>query len=222
MKIKFTLLLCHAVAYLFLATSASAAVIFTENFENPDISGDSTKDPTGWIDQYGGGGRLSETSKWNPPVAYGPQIFNIWTTTSFNGTKFLTTGSSILPQTIVSGDQYDLSVAIGVRTDRSALTGILRLVAIDDGNGGAITVIATTSGTPTVDTFTESLSVTGTVDNALAGQRYAVQLGATGAAQHIGFDHVVLDITAVPEPTTAALFGMMGSLALLRRRRRGR
>ena len=203
--------LCAAVG------TANAAIVYTDSFESPDISGESGNPlPTGWVERLdiSGTARTAQTSAF--PTPFGDQVLGM-----FGGGSAVyevITTASILNETILSGFSYSATVHIGKRTDRNPKVGVIRLAAVD--GGGSVTVIDSTTGTPALTDFSETLDVSYVADGTYAGQRLAIILGeiagTSGGTRHIGFDNLSVDV--VPEPGSLALMGL-GGLCMLRRRR---
>ncbi len=201
-QMKSTMSLAAAMGSLVLAaTSANAAVIFTETFEDNDISGFSNDVETGWVKTSSAG--LVDLDDAAQFTGTGQAA---WT----NGTQ--TTTASILSDVLAVGTTYTLSSEIAKRTDLGG-TATIQLLA-------GTTVLDEVSATPTASDFSESIQLIFTPDGShagLIGQTLAIRIGVDSVQP--AFDNVVLDATAVPEPSSTALLGL-GGLALVFRRRK--
>lgn len=198
-------------------TTDAATILFTEDFESPNVTGDSNTNalPTGWAS-------VGNTANFEYLVegftGSGEQV--LWIRGGGSGkTGAVVTTASILSDTVVTGSEYTVSFDWGGLSNRPYQFEV-ELLAVDTGGGetqlGTSGVIGngSTNANGNVNT-PESFSVTPTTN---AGERLAIKITAlAGGTRHNAFDNVVLEV--VPEPGSLALLGM-GALCLAVRRRR--
>ena len=193
-------------AIALVAGSADAAVIFTESFENPSVTGFTNTNPTGWTENGGStSGGINEDSVAELDTPFGAQA--LWT----NGNDF-TTQSSILSDTLTDGLTYTLTVHLGKRSGLSGGTYTIDLLA-----GTTVLDTDTAEVSSTSTDFSQVSTIVFTPDAshaALLGQTLAIRLDGTTQTH---FDNVQL--TAVPEPGSLALLGLAGLLVATSRRR---
>jgi hypothetical protein len=190
------------------ATSANAAVMFTESFESPDEYQGGAGNvytntvPTGWS---GGAINTNLASDVNTP--YGNQA--AWTNDQTGIGGLLS--DALLIGNLQEGT-YTLTFNASSRVGSANYIGNLMA-------GG--TVIGSTATTVVNNTdmshFSTPLVVVVGAGHANLGQDIQIRFSATDIQPH--FDNVNLDFVAVPEPSTTALLGL-GGLALILRRRK--
>ena len=151
------------------------------SFELPDVSGFSCADPTGW-DATGGaclqGINDEDTGMFAAPD--GEQVAYVNTGTSLSHT---------LTNTLSVGTQYDLTVAIGTRSDVGGSYDV-RLMAGGD-------ILSSTNGALTAGTAFQDVTVsyTAPASHAQLGEPLVIYL--TGSTQP-QYDHIRLTAQAAP------------------------
>jgi hypothetical protein len=139
-------LLVAVTALCLLVSSAKAAVIFTESFESPDITGLTTTDPTGWTaaghPSYTG---LNDVDSGMVTTPYGSQVVKIY------GNASLTTSDSILSNVLETSMTYTLTFNVTERSDKS---GFDTRYAVDLMAG--TDVLGTVAGQTTLTDMSES------------------------------------------------------------------
>lgn len=241
MKIKLnktTLSLATAMGTLaFAATTANAAsiVITNHSFEDGNL--------TGWTNPGANVTDLTVTLPVDANYA-GSTSGDLPSTADGDFAATLTLGGDYgyirqdTGVTIVAGETYTLTVAVGARTDTglpviTAPGNILLRLGHGTGGLGYITTYEETQLVGSAEQAAGGLVAGGffdmtasfTAGAADAGQVLSILIGAAkGASSDAGgtydFDNVRLtDTAAVPEPSTTALLGL-GGLALILRRRK--
>ncbi len=123
--------------------------------------------------------------------------------------------SQALAETLQLGREYTLTVAVGYRDNRTFAGYSIALLA-----GTTTLANLESSVEPTRGTFTDiSLTYIPTSADPI-GSRLGIRIGALNGGA-VDFDNVRLDVAAVPEPSTLAMFlglGGMGLVAMIRRR----
>jgi len=192
-----------------LAVSASAAEIFTESFESPDITGIVNTDPTGWS----GSGHPSYTK--HADVDSGVFTTTYGTQAAYIGkdTGKLSTTASILSTTLAPNTDYTLTFNAAARNDKGQTDYLVDLLA-----GG--TVLDSTFGLISASDMSEggSLTYTTGASHANMGQTLAIRIGRGSAVtpwdHAILFDNVRLDASPstvvdndppTPDPMTWAV-----------------
>lgn len=207
MKLKFTARWSFVALIVVLsAGSANAALIFSEGFENPVVTGFSNTNPTGWAENgISTGGGINNDSDARLDTPFGDQA--LWT----NGNDFTTTGG-ILPNVLLTNTTYTLTVNLGRRTDLSGGTYTIALLAgttVLDSDSAAVLAASTNFSQVSTIVFTPDAS-----HNGLLGQTLAIRLDGTTQTH---FDNVQL--FAVPEPTSLVM-ALIGLTLTAGRRRR--
>jgi hypothetical protein len=178
-KTLFTLALLASV--LFAVASANAAVIFTEGFENPDVTGYTNTQPTGWT----GTGAINDNDSGGLTTPFGTQA--AWT----NSTNPLMTTTDILSDVLTENTIYTLSVNVGKRTNLGGGNYKISLYAGD-------TELDNVTGIPTTTDFSEVAQIVFQPDAthaALLGETLVIHLATNGGYQP-HFDNVILETTA--------------------------
>ncbi len=194
-------------------------LIFKGSFEDPDITGLTSTDPTGWASAgHPGYTGLNDENSGALETPYGAQVARIYSTAS------LTTTPSILDEVVADplpGTKmlYTLTFNVAERFDREQYD---TRFAVDLLAGS--TVLATLTGEVTTTDMSEvySLIYGANFGDPYAGEPLAIRLrkGAGGDWQsNPQYDNVILTGVLIPEPASLSLLGL-GGLALLRRRRR--
>lgn len=120
-----------------------------------------------------------------------------------------------LAETLQLGREYTLTVAVGYRDNQPFAGYSIALLA-----GGTTLANLESSVEPTRGTFTDfSLTYIPTSSDPI-GSALGIRIGARNSGA-VDFDNVRLDVAAVPEPSTLAMFlglGGMGLVAMIRRR----
>lgn len=120
-----------------------------------------------------------------------------------------------LTETLQLGREYTLTVAVGYRDNQPFAGYSIALLA-----GTTTLANLESSVEPTRGTFTDiSLTYIPTSSDPI-GSPLGIRIGALNLGA-VDFDNVRLDVAAVPEPSTLAMFlglGSMGVVALIRRR----
>ena len=220
---------------LFIASFASAAVVFTDDFETPDVtSAQSDGNTSGAINSdnwvkasngFGSGrqGTVDEAhGDFTDPA--GEQAYAFRYTNSGITTTFGSIGSAAVGTVITVN--FDV-----VMDGHNSTTPYLAALVTFDGagtrnriNGGVSdnvsSVLATTSGNSTTDGSYTNVEFSYTIDSAddAAVIGHDIALRFDGATSTAIIDNVTVDVVAVPE-ASAALLGCLGALMLLRRRR---
>ena len=204
---------------LFIASFASAAVVFTEDFEGYGNTDDNTlatydkfpPTPTDWVAANQGFG--SDKAGLNLDGAN--TVYSFRYTNSGLTTDFGVIGSFAAGQTITV--TFD-----SLADDGGSTGGTLQLATF---NGGARNDGRNNTGTSGI-LASYNLATTGTglsfsyVDDGSSSALYGhdLALRIKGASTSSNIDNFSVDVTAVPE-ASAALLGCLGALMLLRRRR---
>jgi cysteine-rich repeat protein len=179
-------------------------VIFTESFESPDITGESSTDPTGWASpvvvhpNYLG---LIDNDLGNTQTPYGTQFAKVYMGNYIQYPTNATTQESLFNDSLESGKSYNLSVNVAKITTQAGGYYLVDLAAIDR-TTGAITTLASMSGVATNNVFSEvaSLSYNSGASNPNEGDRLAIILKHDGPfAQQPRYDNVILTKTVVEE-----------------------
>ncbi len=183
MKAKIKLmLLAVAMAILGLtATPATAAVIFSESFESPDVSSAEDTDPTGWATvghpSYVG---LRDVADGTFTTPYGSQAVSCYTRKPPDPWSNATTTSSILSDTLTADMVYTLSFNVAANIGHTPAEYRAELLAIDD-SGPVETVLAfvAADNDGTTDmSYSDTIVFTPDASHtALLGQRLAIRIG---------------------------------------------
>lgn len=243
MKIK---LLTSILALSAFAASASATIVFTEDFQTPDVTGyDEGARPSTWVQgfsSYGSNrhGLIDEDSgdfngQSTPLVDDGEQAYAFRYTSS----PAIVTTEAAISATIVDGQNitvtFDAVEDLG-DNEGSAFKYDVYLFAIESGStrlnswgGTGWTELANLTGSVAAGTtWTTGLTLSYTVgggDSAVFGDNIAVGFkdswtGSGGESSAL-FDNVSVDVTPVPEPSAFALLAGCFGLAWVMLRRRG-
>ena len=219
-SMKSTMSLAAAMGTLALATSAQAAVIYTENFETSGVADGSPAFNTasGWASTLFTGGSVNELHA--PTYATHLSVSEIGT--AF-GVIYTTTLTADLGINFADDTDYTFSFDQFQRSDQ-----------VDPGAGGPVTAQIQRADTGAVLATTDFLAVSGVTATDIANRSVSfstsgglevgqevrlVFISATANTSQVGIDNISLDATAVPEPSTTALLGL-GGLALIFRRRK--
>lgn len=193
----------------FVVASANAALIFSDSFENPAVTGLTNTNPTGWTELGGntsGGINDEDSGKFTTP--FGSQV--LWA----NGTNQFITTSSILSAVLTANTDYTLTFYVAKRSDVSGGNYKVELLA------GSTVLNTVTGTTPNNTTFANQVTLLFSPDAGhagLLGQTLAIRVGTNGSYQP-QFDNFELDATLVPEPASLVLLGIGGALLCGRRR----
>ena len=215
--------------------SASAAVVFSDDFETPDVTAaQSDGNTSGAIDtnkwqkntQGFGAGRQGTVDEahgdFTDPV--GEQAYAFRYTNSGITTKDGLIGN------LTSGYTYTISFDVVLDGHNTTTPYNAALVTFNGGlrdrmNGGGIgqettSILSTASGNATVDGLYTTIMFSYTSDGTEGTLGHDVALRFQGATSSAIIDNVSIDVDTgeIPEPSTA-LFGGLGALLLLRRRR---
>lgn len=231
MKFSFQKSLFGMAAMLAVAGTSQAAVIFSEGFESPTVTGyvkgsipnngkwvgTSSDSGFGWDNK----GLINEDGG-AITTPYGNQAF----TAFYNNNSGITTSAGAIGL-IAADTEYSFSFNVADANGGGA-TYTIRLIAFDGTAnslrddvqlpiaGATYTIIQTLTGSVSTNDFSESALFTWDSADApaLVGFDLAVQL--VGSGNQPAYDNV--SVAIIPEPT-AALLGSLGFLLLLRRRR---
>jgi large repetitive protein len=165
--------------------------IFFESFENPDVTGETVTNPTGWVENAHPSyvGILDEdTGSFSTP--YGQQALK----TYYNAVA--TTTASILSDTLQAGIEYSLSVNVARFQALASGDYQIELLAIAPDN--STTVLQTASGKAYLTDFSETAELTFSAGDghAAIGHRLAVRLRHELPAAYTNtplFDNVILE-----------------------------
>ena len=133
----------------------------------------------------------------------------------------------ILGASIATNTAYSLTVDIGFMQSGAGITGDY-LIQLGTSNSGIFTMLAELDSSLTqtstgeffmADGNTSQVQIDLETGEVVSGDQLAIRLTKEDTATFFGFDEVGLTFAAVPEPSSAALFGL-GGLALALRRRR--
>lgn len=241
-KINTTLL-----AVLMTASAASATVVVQENFTYADGDVDAYNGGTGWASAWENGNsnatrRFTVSSNeaiynagGNGTTTVQSRAFTSAYTIDVNTTLTLTFDSIVNEAQLGRGIGLNLtdstsgeSVFIGKQVNQGKAGGIHSSMGggtdyafTAAGSGSAtLTAIFTSDGT---DTFVSINDGAGAVTGTISGTQYSFDgLDLTGyhaSTVSNGMDNISIDVTTVPEPSSAALLGL-GGLALIFRRRK--
>ena len=217
-----------------LALPVGAATVLNPNFENPTLANDGDFNgedaDTSWIHFAGGG---PGGGVYNPPEEFFTNASGTGTPTGANGTNVYSTNAGttldsyfgayqeITDTQLTGGTTYTLTVAVG---DYKTLTPGNWHLAISTSSMNLGTYLIDLSGSAsslTNDQFKDfSVSYAATGSESQIGENLKITFWGQndgGGEEYVPFDNVRVDV--VPEPSTA-LLGILGSLFLVRRRRK--
>lgn len=229
---KMTLTTLTTAALLTAGTTTQAAVIFSDDFESPDVTaGQSDGNTSGAIDStkwqrntqgFGSNrqGTVDEShGDFTDPV--GEQAYAFRYTNSGITTKDGLIGA------LTSGETYTVSFDVVLDGHNSTTPYSAALVTFNGGlrdrmNGGGIAqnttaVLATATGNSTGDGLYTTVTFSYTADGTEATLGQDVALRFAGATSSAIIDNVSIDV--VPEPGSLALLGLGGLLIGVRRRK---
>lgn len=232
------LLLNTALTISLIAGTTNAAVVFTDDFESPDVTAAQSDGNTNgqittanWVkasNGFGSGrqGTVDEAhGDFTDPV--GEQAYAFRYTNSGITSAFEAIGG------LIAGTTYTVSFDV-VQDGHNNTTPYLAALTTFNGAGtrnsinGSVTdntaaVLKTFSGNSTTDGAYTNVSFSWTYGDAIvsgtATDGHDVALRFDGATSSAIIDNVSVDVTTIPEPSTFALFGL-GGLALILRRRK--
>lgn len=194
MKMKYTLMALAA-----MTGAASAATVFSDTFDYSSASGADLVANHGWTSYTGTNANLGTGSAGGVTYLYGNG-----NTLSYNHTVDLTEGAvlninaNIDPARATSGYTYGKTISLW-----------------DGVNAGTIASKATI--TQAGNLFTTDLNYTVTAADITAGLDQVIfTYSVVGWGQ---LADITFDVEAVPEPSSAALLGLVGFSLILRRRR---
>jgi hypothetical protein len=211
-----------------LYSTANAATLFTESFENPPnatVSALATNAvPVGWIGSNQGFNSnrrgLANEDAGTFTTPYGSQAAFVW---FFNNAGLTTVEGAV--GTVSVGVTYMVSFNVANLSDSTSDSYKLQLVAFNPGEArndvrsdtfGSVLGVAT--GEATTSDMSQSVSFTFTADpgDPSLGKDLAIRIHSQ-ESNEVLFDNIKVE--TIPEPATAFLLGL-GGLALLRRRRK--
>jgi hypothetical protein len=235
MKTLINICIGGAACILIATLSANAAIVFSEGFESPVVSGYSqaSSPSANWVMSDSGGNPygwerkgLHNTDDTTFSTPYGDQAFSV----RFYQGAYLTTSVGALGS-VSNGEDYTVTFNIAGLTSNSAAANYnLELWALSgvtdtnrrhnsfDGAGTAVLLGSATGSVSSTDmSASDSISYSATAT--YAGYDLAIRIapGGNNSSNHITYDNIQLDV--VPEPSAFALIGL-GLLGLYFLRRR--
>ena len=212
-SMKTTMSLAAAMGTLALATSANAAVIFTEDFEGSTATTAGTfTTASGWEStDFTSAGQHNELNAGNWGNHLSGQIGDAF------GVVLFAAGTMTADLGINFADNTDYTFSFD-HFRRSDLAGgdVTAQIQTVGGTVLATADFAAITGTTASDIANRIVPTYSTSGGAEVGQEIRLVFIPTSGNQ-VGIDNISLD--AVPEPTTTALLGL-GGLALILRRRK--
>jgi hapalindole H/12-epi-hapalindole U/12-epi-fischerindole U synthase len=221
-----------------LPTTAQAALLLINNpsFETPvtanaTFTGAQATGPSGWtVYNTGATNNLRYFGVWNPAttnsfISGAPHGANVGVVFLENTTNIAEAGlQQVLSSTLQLSTQYTLTVEVGNFSDFDItpfdFTGFPGY-RIDLYAGSTLLASDNNTLSPGEGVFaTSTFTYTTGASHANVGQALGIRLvNLNGAGTEVNFDNVRLDATAVPEPSTSVLGGILMIWALFKRHR---
>ncbi|GJL92956.1 VPLPA-CTERM sorting domain-containing protein [Hyphococcus sp.] len=205
-----------------VASPASAAQIFFDSFESPDVSDwavfQTAGDNGDWVADYGAGIEIQDQSLGITSAYHGQQYVELDSDNSRGGVAGGTNTGMVAVVPFIAGQTYTISFAYKPRTD-TANDNIIDLFALsfDGSNVTADTFLLTAN--ETISTLNDWMVYTVSYV-AVAGYN-AIGLRASGLENSLGGFIDAVSVSDVPIPAALPLFlAGLGGLAAARRKRK--
>lgn len=218
-----------------IAASANAAIVFTDDFESPDVTAAQSDGNTSgavttskWVratNGFGAGrdGTVDEAhGDFTDPVgeqAYAFRYTNSGITTTFESIGALVAGSTytVTFDAVLDGHNAGAPFLAALVTFDGAGTRTSINGSVADNTSKVLDTLSGSYAGTTYQQFSFSFTADAILDAAVLGHDVALRIdGATNSAI---IDNISVDVVPIPEPSSTALFGL-GGLALILRRRR--